>query len=249
MPNNLYLASDFVGNGCQRVRGSRTRWVQLSSRGDGHQGQSVDPWSVLVFDSTWYKWSTYTRNSEVWGLIYYKKPYSPRLEVWIYVGDGPTKVVGLPEAKVWIAKDDCLFWGFLWVEPIARQDFKSADTYNHAVHKICQKLKFCEKEPSDADKIEKTLSTASIRVTHHSAVPWEGFHSLRKFDTDFASGREKSWAHCLELTATTSGYCSPARSHVTQRTGRDGSSSHPRNYSGGKRKKFRKSRETSTTRR
>jgi len=39
------------------------------------------------------------------------------------------------------------------------QDFKSADTYNHAVHKICQKLKFCEKEPSDADKIEKTLST------------------------------------------------------------------------------------------
>ena len=31
--------------------------------------------------------------------------------------------------------------------------------YNHAVHKICSKLKFCEKEPTDADKIEKTLST------------------------------------------------------------------------------------------
>ena len=39
------------------------------------------------------------------------------------------------------------------------QDFKSVDAYNHAVYKISQKLKFCEKEPSDAHKIEKTLST------------------------------------------------------------------------------------------
>jgi hypothetical protein len=31
--------------------------------------------------------------------------------------------------------------------------------YNHVVHRICSKLKFCEKEPTDADKIEKTLST------------------------------------------------------------------------------------------
>jgi len=31
--------------------------------------------------------------------------------------------------------------------------------YNHAVHRICSKLQFCEKEPSDADKIEKALST------------------------------------------------------------------------------------------
>ena len=39
------------------------------------------------------------------------------------------------------------------------QDFKSVNTYNHAIHKISQKLKFCEKDPSDLDKIEKTLST------------------------------------------------------------------------------------------
>ena len=39
------------------------------------------------------------------------------------------------------------------------QDFKSVADYNHAVHKICSKLKFCEKEPTDADKIEKTFST------------------------------------------------------------------------------------------
>jgi hypothetical protein len=39
------------------------------------------------------------------------------------------------------------------------QDFKSVADYNHAIHKICSKLKFCEKEPTDADKIEKTLST------------------------------------------------------------------------------------------
>ena len=39
------------------------------------------------------------------------------------------------------------------------QDFKSVDAYNHVVHNISQKLKFCEKEPSDTEKIEKTLST------------------------------------------------------------------------------------------
>ena len=38
------------------------------------------------------------------------------------------------------------------------QDFKSVADYNHAVHRICSKLKFCEKEPTDVDKIEKTLS-------------------------------------------------------------------------------------------
>jgi uncharacterized protein YukE len=39
------------------------------------------------------------------------------------------------------------------------QDFKSVDAYNHVVHKISQNLRFFEKEPSDADKIEKTLFT------------------------------------------------------------------------------------------
>uniref|UniRef100_J3LW30 Uncharacterized protein n=1 Tax=Oryza brachyantha TaxID=4533 RepID=J3LW30_ORYBR len=39
------------------------------------------------------------------------------------------------------------------------KDFKTVDEYNHAVHKKCSKLRFCEKEPSEADKIEKTLST------------------------------------------------------------------------------------------
>jgi hypothetical protein len=39
------------------------------------------------------------------------------------------------------------------------QDYKSVDEFNHAVHKLSTKLKFCDKEPSEADKIEKTLST------------------------------------------------------------------------------------------
>jgi hypothetical protein len=39
------------------------------------------------------------------------------------------------------------------------QDFKSIGEYNHAVHKICARLEFCEKEHSKADKIEKTLQT------------------------------------------------------------------------------------------
>ncbi|XP_020172995.1 uncharacterized protein [Aegilops tauschii subsp. strangulata] len=39
------------------------------------------------------------------------------------------------------------------------QDFKSISEYNHKVHKISSKLRFCGKEPTDAEKIEKTLST------------------------------------------------------------------------------------------
>ena len=39
------------------------------------------------------------------------------------------------------------------------QDFKYVNEYNHAMHKLSSKLKFCEKEPSDVQKIEKTLST------------------------------------------------------------------------------------------
>jgi hypothetical protein len=39
------------------------------------------------------------------------------------------------------------------------QDFKTIAKYNHALHSICSMLKFCEKEPSEAEKIEKTLST------------------------------------------------------------------------------------------
>ena len=33
------------------------------------------------------------------------------------------------------------------------------DEYNHAVHRDSQKLRFCGKEPTEAEKIEKTLST------------------------------------------------------------------------------------------
>ena len=38
-------------------------------------------------------------------------------------------------------------------------DFKSVGEYNHKVHKISSRLCFCGKEPTDAEKIEKTLST------------------------------------------------------------------------------------------
>jgi hypothetical protein len=37
------------------------------------------------------------------------------------------------------------------------QDYKSIEDYNHVVHKICAKLHFCEKDPSEVDKIEKKL--------------------------------------------------------------------------------------------
>jgi hypothetical protein len=54
------------------------------------------------------------------------------------------KVVILPEANY--------DWTMLRL-----QYFKTIGGYNHVVHKICAKLSFCEKEPSKADKNEKTL--------------------------------------------------------------------------------------------
>jgi hypothetical protein len=40
---------------------------------------------------------------------------------------------------------------------IRLQDFKSIEDYNHAIHKVCAKLHFCDKEPSEKDKIEKII--------------------------------------------------------------------------------------------
>jgi hypothetical protein len=40
------------------------------------------------------------------------------------------------------------------------QDFKFVAEYNHALHSIRSKLKFSEKEPSEADKIERTIVTS-----------------------------------------------------------------------------------------
>jgi hypothetical protein len=43
-----------------------------------------------------------------------------------------------------------------WTQ-ICLYGFKSIENYNHAIHKVCTKLRFCEKEPSEEDKVEKTL--------------------------------------------------------------------------------------------
>jgi hypothetical protein len=45
------------------------------------------------------------------------------------------------------------------VEALTPIGFQNLDEFNHAVHKICSKLRFCEKEPSEAEKIENTLSS------------------------------------------------------------------------------------------
>jgi hypothetical protein len=49
------------------------------------------------------------------------------------------------------------------------QNYKSIEDYNHIVHKICARLRFYEKEPSEMDKIEKTLQTMlpSNRILQH----------------------------------------------------------------------------------
>jgi hypothetical protein len=68
----------------------------------------------------------------------------------------PQKAILLPEANHELTQ-------------IRLQDFKSIGDYNHAIHNICVKLRFCEKEPSEDDKIEKTLQTIlpSDRVLQH----------------------------------------------------------------------------------
>jgi hypothetical protein len=49
------------------------------------------------------------------------------------------------------------------------QDYKSIEDYNHAIHKICAKLRFCEKEHSKMGKIEKSLQTmfSSDKILQH----------------------------------------------------------------------------------
>jgi hypothetical protein len=49
------------------------------------------------------------------------------------------------------------------------EDFKFIGEYNHVVHKICVKLRFCKNEPSEVDKIKKTLQTMlpSNRILQH----------------------------------------------------------------------------------
>jgi hypothetical protein len=64
-----------------------------------------------------------------------------------------------------------------WTQ-IHLQDFKSIEHYNHAIHKVCAKLRFCEKEPSEEDKIENTLQTmlSSDRVLQHQYQAWKYQH-------------------------------------------------------------------------
>jgi hypothetical protein len=45
-----------------------------------------------------------------------------------------------------------------WIH-LRLQHYKSIRFYNHDAHKICAKLRFCEKEHFGEDKIENTLTT------------------------------------------------------------------------------------------
>ena len=55
MPNNLYLALDFVG----KMAAKEFEVLALDGSNFPQWATdikvSVDPWTVLVFDSTWYK--------------------------------------------------------------------------------------------------------------------------------------------------------------------------------------------------
>jgi hypothetical protein len=60
-----------------------------------------------------------------------------------------------------------------WTQ-IHLQDVNSIEDYNHAIHKVCAKLRFCEKEPLEEDKIEKTLQIIlpSDRVLQRQYRAW-----------------------------------------------------------------------------
>jgi len=112
------------------------------------------------------------------------------------------------------------------------------DAYNHAVHKICQKLKFCEKEPSVADKIEKTLST--MLLSERLITQQYREKGFTVYANLIQTLRQAEKNH--ELTVWNSQQQPPSNAplpevHVTQRTGRGDSSSHPRNHSSGQRMK------------
>jgi hypothetical protein len=50
-----------------------------------------------------------------------------------------------------------------WTQ-IRLQDVKSIEDNNDAIHKVCAKLQFCEKEASKEDKIEKCVMMNNIVV-------------------------------------------------------------------------------------
>jgi hypothetical protein len=83
-----------------------------------------------------------------------EKPHS----LWVALKDRyeQQKAILLPEAN------------HEWTQ-ICLQNFKSIEDYNHVIHKVCAKLQFCEKEPSEENNIEKTLQTMlpSDQVLQH----------------------------------------------------------------------------------
>jgi hypothetical protein len=114
------------------------------------------------------------------------------------------------------------------------QDYKSVDEFNHAVHKLSTILKFCDKEPSEADKIEKTLSTmlpAERLLTQHYRE--KGFTVYSQL---IQSLRQVEKNHELILWNSQQrpvGTAPLPEVHATfEKTGHGGSDNQPRNSSG-----------------
>jgi hypothetical protein len=70
---------------------------------------------------------------------------------------------------LWIAEGNSVARGQSWMGSNSSSGLKYIEDYNHAIHKDYTKLWFCEKEPSEEDKFEKTLQTMlpSDRVLQH----------------------------------------------------------------------------------
>jgi len=127
------------------------------------------------------------------------------------------------------------------------QDFKSVDAYNHAVHKLCTKLRFCEKEPTDADKIEKTLSTMLpsqwILTEQYREKGFTVYSRLIQSLRQSEKNHELSvWNSQQRPTGTAPAPLPEVHANI-EKNGRDGFKNHSRNHSSkSKRRKDRRSR-------
>ncbi|RCV06527.1 hypothetical protein SETIT_1G170100v2 [Setaria italica] len=91
--------------------------------------------------------------------------------------DGTTTQLGLQTLKLTLLLQKeliCPLANHEW-NHLCLQDFKNVVDYNHVIHSICSKLKFCEKKPTNAEKIDNFQQYSQLIHTLSQA---EKYHVL-----------------------------------------------------------------------
>ena len=160
MPNNLYLALEFVGKMATKEFEVLTldghnfsQWatdikVSLSTRGLYQCLTPPGPNDPLISDAIKY------------GVVFtIRNHIHPDLKSEYMLEMDPLRLWDSLKQRYEQQKTIAFSEAYYVWNQLRVHAFKSVDAYNHVVQKICQKLKFYEKEPSDAYEIGKTLST------------------------------------------------------------------------------------------